>query len=82
MPAAPRKALQRRLEALHQRFTRFGEEGVKDGSTRPCDVDAIALAGAGMFGWIPKWLPASAAERKWALADEIVDLSMRGLRPL
>jgi AcrR family transcriptional regulator len=82
LPAAPRKALQRRLEALHQRFTRFGEEGVMDGSTRPCDVDAIALAGAGMFGWIPKWLPASAAERKWALADEIVDLSMRGLRPL
>jgi AcrR family transcriptional regulator len=82
LPAAPRKALQRRLEGLHQRFTRFGDEGVADGSARRCDVDAIALAGAGMFGWIPKWLPAAGEAHKWALADEMVDLSMRGLRPL
>jgi AcrR family transcriptional regulator len=82
LPAAPRKALQRRLEGLHKRFTRFGAEGIEDGSARRCDVDAIALAGAGMFGWIPKWLPASSEERKWALADEMVAVSMRGLRPL
>ena len=45
------------------------------------DVDAIALAGAGMFGWIPKWLPASAAARRWEIADQMVDLSRLGLRP-
>lgn len=77
----PRKALQTRLARLHSRFTTMGREGIDDGSNRRCDVDAIALAGAGMFGWIPKWLPASAAERRWEIADQMVDLSRLGLRP-
>lgn len=77
----PRKALQIRLARLHSRFTAMGREGIVDGSNRQCDVDAIALAGAGMFGWIPKWLAASAAERRWEIADQMVDLSRLGLRP-
>jgi AcrR family transcriptional regulator len=77
----PRKALQSRLALLHFRFTQMGHQGIADGSNRRCDVDAIALAGAGMFGWIPKWLPASAAARRWEIADQMVDLSRLGLRP-
>jgi len=77
----PRKALQSRLAQLHRRFTEMGHQGIADGSNRRCDVDAIALAGAGMFGWIPKWLPASAAARRWEIADQMVDLSRLGLRP-
>jgi AcrR family transcriptional regulator len=77
----PRKALQKRLAQLHWRFTEMGRQGIADGSNRRCDVDAIALAGAGIFGWIPKWLPASAAERRWEIADQMVDLSRLGLRP-
>ena len=38
------------------------------------------LAGAGMFGWIPKWLPAEARDRKWEIADQMVRLWMVGLR--
>ncbi|HEY7639962.1 MAG TPA: TetR family transcriptional regulator [Steroidobacteraceae bacterium] len=78
--AGPRKALQKRLAQLHVRFTEMGRQGIADGSNRQCDVDAIALAGAGMFGWIPKWLPAGASERRWEIADEMVDLSRLGLR--
>ena len=77
----PRKALQKRLAQLHVRFTEMGRQGIADGSNRRCDVDAIALAGAGMFGWIPKWLPASAAARRWEIADQMVDLSRLGLKP-
>ena len=77
----PRKALQKRLAQLHVRFTEMGRQGVADGSNRNCDVDAIALAGAGIFGWIPKWLPAGAAERRWEIADQMVELSRLGLRP-
>lgn len=77
----PRKALQKRLAQLHVRFTEMGRQGIADGSNRRCDVDAIALAGAGIFGWIPKWLPASAAARRWEIADQMVDLSRLGLRP-
>jgi AcrR family transcriptional regulator len=79
--AGPRKALQSRLAQLHRRFTDMGREGIADGSNRTCDVDAIALAGAGMFGWIPKWLPADSATRRWEIADQMVDLSRLGLRP-
>jgi AcrR family transcriptional regulator len=77
----PRKALQKRLAQLHRRFTEMGRQGIVDGSNRSCDVDAIALAGAGMFGWIPKWLPAGAAQRRWEIADQMVELSRLGLRP-
>ena len=77
----PRKALQKRLAQLHWRFTEMGRQGIADGSNRRCDVDAIALAGAGIFGWIPKWLPASAAARRWEIADQMVELSRLGLRP-
>jgi AcrR family transcriptional regulator len=76
----PRKALQQRLTQLAQRFTRIGEEGIADGSNRRCDVEALALAGAGMFGWIPKWLPAEALDRKWEIADQMVALYTHGLR--
>jgi hypothetical protein len=44
-------------------------------------VDALELAGAGIFGWIPKWLPADCATRRWEIADQMVDLSRLGLRP-
>ena len=67
----PRKALQSRLAQLHRRFTDMGRQGIADGSNRRCDVDAIALAGAGMFGWIPKWLPADA--RRAPLGDRRPD---------
>jgi len=77
----PRRALQKRLAQLHWRFTEMGRQGIADGSNRRCDVDAIALAGAGMFGWIPKWLPAGDAARRWEIADQMVELSRLGLRP-
>jgi AcrR family transcriptional regulator len=76
----PRKALQKRLTQLAQRFTRIGEQGIADGSNRRCDVEALALAGAGMFGWIPKWLPTEGVERKWEIADQMVALYTHGLR--
>jgi AcrR family transcriptional regulator len=80
IPTGPRKALQQRLSRLQQRFAGFGTEGIADGSIRPSDVDALSLAGAGMFGWIPKWLPAEARDRKWEIADQMVRLWMVGLR--
>jgi hypothetical protein len=80
LPPGPRKSLQRRLTRLHERFTRFGDEGIADGSIRRCDVAATALAGAGIFGWIPKWLPTEERDRRWEIADQMVDLWMHGLR--
>jgi AcrR family transcriptional regulator len=76
----PRKALQARLSQLQQRFTGFGREGIADGSNRDCDVDAVSLAGAGMFGWIPKWLPGGALDRRWEIADQMVELYRIGLK--
>jgi len=75
-----RKDLVRRMERLWQRFSQFGRDGIADGSNRGCDIEALALAGAGAFGWIPKWLPESETARKWEIADEIVRLFLHGLR--
>ena len=80
LPPGPRRALRERMTRLAQRFTRIGEEGVADGSGRRCDVEALSVAGAGIFGWIPKWLPADAVDRKWQIADEMVEFYKRGLR--
>ena len=51
-------------------------------ATRHHDVGLTlaSLAGAGLFGWIPKWLPAEARERKWEIADQMVRLWILGLR--
>lgn len=75
-----RKDLVRRMEKLWQRFTAFGHEGIRDGSIRNYDVEAVALAGAGVFGWIPKWLRDDEAGRKWEIADEMVRFFLHGLR--
>jgi AcrR family transcriptional regulator len=80
LPKRARDRLRRRTVAIEQRFERFGREGIADGSMRPYDVPVLAVAGAGAFGWIPKWLPENDPRPPRAVADEIVALFVRGLR--
>jgi AcrR family transcriptional regulator len=75
-----RKDFVRRMERLWERFSQFGREGNLDGSTRDCDIEALSLAGAGAFGWLPKWLPDADSTRRWEIADEMVKLFLHGLR--
>ncbi len=82
LPAATRRGVVRRARQLYERFEDFGFQGIEDGSLRPYDVESLALAGAGAFGWIPKWLPADDARAPSEIAREILALLTRGLASL
>lgn len=80
LPAGVRREITRRARALQRRFMSFGKEGLKDGSFRRIDFDAVAQLGAGAFQWLPKWFSFDDPRAGEALARQIVDLFIRGLR--
>ncbi|HKY91498.1 MAG TPA: TetR family transcriptional regulator, partial [Nevskiaceae bacterium] len=72
--------IRKRSAAVEARFEAFGRQGIADGSLRSYDVRTLALAGAGAFGWIPKWSGGAGGPSPRAIADEICALFLRGLR--
>jgi AcrR family transcriptional regulator len=69
----------KRARQTEKRFTRFAIDGMADGSYRACDAEPIAIAGAGAFAWIPKWLPDNDKRGARRIADETADFFARGL---
>jgi AcrR family transcriptional regulator len=80
LPARDRNEVTRRALAIEQKFESFGRQGRADGSYRDCDLDTVALVGAGVFAWIPKWHTPGDARAAWQVADETTELFTRGLR--
>ena len=80
LPARARAQLQKAGQALAQRYERFNKEGIADGSYRPFDVRTLAVVGAGVFTWIPKWRADDDPRTPRAIADETAALFVRGLR--
>lgn len=80
LPAAARREITRRARRLQRRFTAFGEEGLADGSFRAIDFDTVAQLGAGAFEWLPKWFSTDDPRAPEALAREITELFIKGLR--
>ncbi len=64
---------------LRMTTTRSLRQGVADGSCRPCDTTFMAEIGAGVFLWLPKWLPDDYPMGPIAIADEITELFALGL---
>lgn len=80
LPAAALRSLRKRAAAVEQRFEKFNRAGIADGSLRDFDVRTLSLAGAGCFGWIPKWRDPDSGPAPRAIADEMVALFALGLR--
>ena len=59
--------------------TRSLKQGVADGSCRPCDAIFAAEVAAGIFLWLPKWLPEAYPLSPTRIADEITNLFALGL---
>ena len=79
LPARVLRDIRERSERVTRRFQKFNHDGIADGSVRQFDVRTLSIAGAGAFGWIPKWRgPAGPTPR--VIADEIVALFAHGLR--
>jgi AcrR family transcriptional regulator len=80
LPARFRAELTKRARTIEETFESFGDLGRADGTLRDCDLETIALVGAGVFGWIPKWRERTDAAAAWTIADDVVELFIRGLR--
>lgn len=64
---------------LRMTSTRSLRQGVADGSCRPCDCTFAAEVAAGIFLWLPKWLPEAYPLSPIRIADEVTNLFALGL---
>ena len=80
LPARHRSEVTRRALGIEQKFERFNRDGRADGSYRDCDLDTVALVGAGVFAWLPKWYGPDDKRSAWQVADETAEIFIRGLR--
>jgi len=79
-PAVQRK-VRKQLRELLGRTYEFATEGMKDGSRRDHDFEAVTLARAGAYLWIPKWISDLDDPSPYRIADEVVALFNDGLSP-
>lgn len=79
LPAPVRDHLIAQAQKIWRTSQAFLSEGIADGSTRAMSVPDAAAVGAGLFLWLPKWLPGHGEENPIALADEICLILNRGL---
>ena len=78
----PREELDRIVKAsrrLRMTTARNLRLGVADGSCRPGDSTFMGEVGAGIFLWLPKWLPEDYPLSPMRIADEITDLIGHGI---
>ena len=75
-----RDEILRRRDAFDREFRKVVEQGIADGSIRPCDPQLAVNCFMGTVNWLPVWFspdgPASGDE----VASEFVDIFRRGLK--
>jgi hypothetical protein len=81
LPEGRRGPLIERGRRANRAIADFVREGVKDGSTVPCDAALVTHICAGAFGWLPKWLPGTRTRTRFEIADEICTAFRNGLAP-
>jgi AcrR family transcriptional regulator len=79
-PAPARRAMRRRNRAVQQRYEAFAELSRRDGVMRPIDFNAVSQVAAGAFEWLPKWFDPADPRADSALAAEMVELFVHGLK--
>lgn len=80
LPEADREAFTRASQRLRIISNRSLRQGVADGSVRPCDTAFAGEVAAGVFLWLPKWLPQDYPLTPMQVADETTALLAFGLR--
>lgn len=79
LPEADREAFTRASQRLRIISNRSLRQGVADGSVRPCDTAFAGEVAAGVFLWLPKWLPQDYPLTPMQVADETAGLLAFGL---
>jgi AcrR family transcriptional regulator len=77
---ATRRRFSQRTASLVARSVELARRGVKDGSLRPFDLEPAALASAGTFSYLSKWLPPGNNRPAVEIAGEISRVFLLGLR--
>lgn len=75
-----RAEVRRRITHLENIYPDDATRGVADGSIRDIDLQAVAVASAGTFGWLPKWMDGQKKHDASAIAVELQTLFAAGLR--
>ena len=79
LPDNARKALAEQVRGTETGFPDVARDGVADGTVRDVDLQAVAIAMAGAFGWLHKWYAPDIVASE-AVIDEHVRLMACGLR--
>lgn len=75
-----RASFSERTNALSRRAVELVRRGVRDGSMRSFDLEAVSLASAGTFSHLSKWLPSGDNRAATDIAGEVSRLFLLGLR--
>ncbi|MGA0604027.1 TetR/AcrR family transcriptional regulator [Caulobacter sp. KR2-114] len=75
-----RKAFTARTSRLADRSVAIGRRGIKDGTLRAYDLEAVSMASAGTFSYLSKWLPPGDNRPAQAIGREIARFFTLGLR--
>lgn len=75
-----RRAFTERTNTLAARSVELARRGVRDGTLRPFDLEPVALASAGTFSHLSKWLPPGDNRGSTQIAGEVTRLFLMGLR--
>lgn len=79
-PSDVQRQFTERTNTLSRRSAELGLRGVKDGTIRAVDLEPIALAAAGAFSYLGKWLPPQGGRPSTQIASEISQTFVVGLR--
>ncbi|MCI3134338.1 TetR family transcriptional regulator [Phenylobacterium aquaticum] len=79
LPEPDRSTFSRASLRLRRVSARSLRQGVADGSVRACDTAFAGEVAAGIFLWLPKWLPDAYPLTPRQIADETADLFAYGL---
>ncbi|MDJ1159901.1 TetR/AcrR family transcriptional regulator [Chelatococcus sp. SYSU_G07232] len=79
LPAETRRELRALKGKIDHRFRGVVEDGIADGSIRPCDPKLVAFAGAGALSWIARWYDPKGPLDVDAVARQIIDVLVRGI---
>lgn len=75
-----RARIQLRTARYRAEWDRRLRQAIAEGSCRPINSTYASAAHAGIFTWLPKWLPADGKFDRQRLSAEIVDFALYGLR--
>ncbi|UTP38202.1 TetR/AcrR family transcriptional regulator [Phenylobacterium sp. LH3H17] len=75
-----RRQFSERTKALTRRSVEIIRRGIRDGTVRNVDMEPIALASAGVFNHLARWLPSNDRPANQATANEISAILLFGLR--